>query len=191
MRTMAQQTRTANDAKTQAARIPDATQNPGRRRITRWAKGVWTGLMAGSVAIILEMVLFPGTGRGGFWDPVRLSASIALGNRAIATSTPITFDIFFVGMLIHYIVAIWYAVVLGMIIRSLSPPIAVLTGAAYGSAIYLLNFYGLSGLYPWVSHDRNWIFFVGHLAFGMAAGWLYNQLHLGQFSRRLREQSIS
>jgi hypothetical protein len=141
---------------------------------------VWTGLLAGTVAGLLEMVLLQAAGRGGMWDPVRLSASIALGNQAMTASAPFTFDIFFVGMLVHYVVAIWYAVVLGMIIRKMKPATAVIVGAVFGLLIYLLNFHGLSGLYPWVANSRNWIFCVGHVAFGTAAAWIYSQLRRRQ-----------
>jgi hypothetical protein len=58
-------------------------------------------LIAGALFIALEMALLQLFGKGNIWDPVRLSASITLGNRAVPTSTPFTFDIFFVGMMIH------------------------------------------------------------------------------------------
>src|SRR5277367_764279 len=78
-------------------------QARNRKRITRWGKGTFAGLIAGALLITVEMLLIGIFGRGNIWDPVRLSASITLGNRAMASSTPFTFDIFFVGMLMHFV----------------------------------------------------------------------------------------
>src|SRR5260221_1721980 len=88
-----------------------------RKRITRWGKGAYAGVIAGALFITVEMFLIEAFGKGSIWDPVRLSASIAMGNRVVATSEPFTFAIFFVGILVHFVLSIWYAVVLGMLIR--------------------------------------------------------------------------
>lgn len=161
------------------------TEAPQRKRITRWGKGAVAGLIAGALFITVEMFLMGALGNGNIWDPVRLSASITLGNRAVATSTPFTFDIFFVGMLMHFVLSIWYAVVLGMLIRRLKPVAAVLVGAGFGLLMYLFHFYGLTALYPWVANWRNWIVIVTHLIFGMSAAWVYSHLHMRQLMREV------
>jgi hypothetical protein len=159
------------------------TRAPERKRITRWGKGAFAGLIAGALFITLEMALLELFGKGNIWDPVRLSASIALGNRAVATSTPFTFDIFFVGIMIHFIMSILYAVILGMVIHKLKPPVATLVGAGFGLLIYLFHFYGLESFYPWVAGWRNWIVIVAHLVFGASAAWIYSHLHVRQLMR--------
>ena len=156
---------------------------PERKRITRWGKGAVAGLIAGALFITVEMFLMEAFGRGNIWDPLRLSASITLGDRAVATSTPFTFDIFFVGMLMHFVLSVWYAVVLGMLIRKLKPVTAMLVGAGFGLLMYLFHFYALTAFYPWVANWRNWIVVVTHLLFGMSAAWVYSHLHMRQLMR--------
>ena len=151
-----------------------------RKRIARWGQGAVAGVIAGALFMAVEMFLMEASGRGNIWDPVRLSASITLGNRAVATSTPFTFDIFFIGMLMHFVLSIWYAVVLGLSIRKLKPAAAVLVGAGFGLLMYWFHFYGLTAFYPWVASWRNWIVVVTHLVFGMSAAWIYSQLHMRQ-----------
>ena len=164
------------------------TQLPERKRIIRWGKGAFAGVIAGALFISLEMALLVLFGKGDIWDPVRLSASITLGNRAVATSTPFTFDIFFVGITMHFVLSILYATVLGMLIRKLRPAAATLVGAGFGLLMYLFHFYGLAAVYPWVASWRNWIVVVTHLTFGMSAAWIYSHLHVRQL---MREAGIS
>lgn len=167
------------------ASLPE-TRRP-RKRITHWGKGAFAGLIGGALFITVEMFLMQVFGKGSLWDPVRLSASIALGNRAVATSTPFTSDILFVGMFMHFILSILYAVVLGLLIRKLKPPAAVLVGAAFGLALYLFHFYGLAAFYPWVAGWRNWIVIVSHLVFGMSTAWIFSHLH----RRQLLQEAVA
>jgi uncharacterized membrane protein YagU involved in acid resistance len=159
------------------------TRVPERKRITRWGKGAIAGLVAGALSITVEMALVEACGRGNIWDPVRLSASITLGNRAVANTTPFTFDILFIGIMMHAVLSILYAVVLGMLIRKLKPAPATMAGAGFGLLIYLFHFYGLAAVYPWVASWRNWIVVVTHLVFGMSAAWIYVHLHMRQLMR--------
>jgi hypothetical protein len=156
---------------------------PEPARITHWGKAIFAGLIAGALFVAVEMFLLGITGKGSLWEPVCLSASITLGNRAVATSTPFTFDIFFVGMLMHFVLSIWYAAVLGMLIRKLPPVAAAIVGAGFGLLMYLFHFYGLTAFYPWVANSRSWIVVVSHLAFGVSAAWTYNHLHTRQLMR--------
>jgi hypothetical protein len=167
---------------------PDAhrltqAQRPERKRITRWGKGAIAGLIAGALSITVEMALMKASGRGNVWAPMRLSASITMGSWAAADSTPFTFDIFFLGIMMHAVLSILCAVVLGMLIHKLKPPTATMVGAGFGLLIYLFEFHGLTILYPWVALWRNWIFVVGQLIFGISAAWIYIHLHMRHLMR--------
>jgi hypothetical protein len=122
-------------------------------------------------------------GNSAIWDPVRLSASIAMGNAVVASERPITTDILFVGLLVHFLLAIWYAVLLGMLVHKMKPSMAVLAGAAFGLLMYMFHFYGLERMYPWVVNFRGGIALVTHLIFGMAVAWIYIRLNVRQLMR--------
>jgi hypothetical protein len=155
----------------------------GRKRITRWGKGAYAGIIAGALFLALEMFLIRATGRGGFWDPVRLSASIAMGNAVVASERPITSDIIFIGMLVHFLLAIWYAVVLGMVVHKLRTVPALLVGAVFGLLMYVFHFHVLAGMYPWVVGFRSWMAIITHVIFGISVAWIYKQLHVRQLMR--------
>ena len=156
-----------------------------RERISRWTKGVWTGLIAGTVLLGAQMFLAVEAGSGTVWNPIRLSASIALGSQAIAASAPFTFGILAIGVLVHFLISIWYAVVLGLFIRRLKYGMALLVGAGFGLLLYFVHFYGLTSMYPWVVNARGWIPVISHLAFGMSAAWVYSHLHMRELARSI------
>lgn len=155
---------------------------PGQRRIRRWTKSVWSGLAAGTVALLLEMVLLQASGRNDVWSPVRLSASVIFGGRVVATSVPFSFGIFFVGTLVHYMVAVLYAMALGLMIRKRKPATAALVGAIFGLCLYFLHLYALAALYPWMVNARNWIVIVAQVAFGISAAWFYKRFYMRQLT---------
>jgi hypothetical protein len=167
----------------ESMRAQEQAPAEGRKRITRWGKGAYAGIIAGALFLALEMFLIKATGRGGLWDPVRLSASIAMGNAVVAHERPITSDIMFIGMLVHFLLAIWYAVLLGMLVHTLKTAPAVVGGAVFGLLMYLFHFYVLSAWYPWVVDFRGWIAIVTHVIFGISAAWIYKQLHVRQLMR--------
>jgi hypothetical protein len=160
--------------------LPPLTEG---RRITRWAKGVWAGLVSGTLFLTVEMFLLEALGRGSMWEPLRRSAAIAMGPAVVEAPRAFTADIFVVGALLHYTVAICYAVILGMLIRKLQTPAALACGAGFGLLLYVAHFHGLTAFYPWVADARAWTTVVAHLAFGISAAWIYSHLHIRQLMR--------
>jgi len=170
---------------TQTGQPITESERPERHRISRWGKAIFAGVIAGTLFTTVEMLLIGAAGKGDIWDPLRLSASIAMGNRAVARSTAFTFDVFFIGMLMHYTLSILYTVVLGMVIRQLRLETALAVSAGFGLLLYVVHFYGLVFMYPWVAEARSWMAVVGHLVFGLSAAWVYKHLHV----RSLMEQT--
>ena len=57
-----------------------------------------------------------------------------------------------------------------------SAGMASLVGAMFGLAMYLLNFYGMTRLFPWFAEARNWVSVVSHLMFGVVVADAYLRL---------------
>lgn len=53
---------------------------------------------------------------------------------------------------------------------------AVVVGAIVGLALYAINFYGMTAIFPWFAMARNMISIVSHIAFGMVLGLSYKAL---------------
>ena len=75
-------------------------------------------------------------------------------------------------------------VVFGLAMAGLMAPLsldstngrALLTGAVFGFALYLINFYGVASVFPWLAGLRGWATLAAHLVFGTVAALLYRKL---------------
>jgi hypothetical protein len=64
-------------------------------------------------------------------------------------------------------------VILSALVSRMSAGGALVTGAAFGVLLYIVNFYGFTALFPWFAMARNWVSIVAHAVFGLAAAWAY------------------
>lgn len=135
-------------------------------------RGTIAGLVAGVVFLAMELALVPTVGSGELWGPPRMMGSIVLGSSALPP--PATFDaaIVMVGMIVHFALS----AVLGIIFAAfairlkLSGAMAIGAGAAFGLAVYFVNFYGFTVVWPWFAMARGAITLVSHLVFGAVIG---------------------
>ncbi|MGH7459193.1 MAG: hypothetical protein ACREKN_08985 [Longimicrobiaceae bacterium] len=141
-----------------------------------WRAALWSGVIAGAVFMILEMMMVPIFLGDSAWAPPRMIAAIVLGQDVLPP--PATFDlgILMVAMVVHFVLSILFAIILALLIarRSLGKALAV--GAAFGFGLYLVNFYGFTALFPWFAMARNWVSIVAHVLFGLIAAWSYHRL---------------
>lgn len=140
-----------------------------------WKAGIWSGLIAGLVFLVLEMLmvwLFMGESP---WGPPRMMAAMVLGRGVLPP--PATFDIGVVmaAMMVHFVLAIIYGLVVGLLAhRTTQLGVALLIGAGFGLAIYLFNFYLIApALFPWFEMARNWISIFNHILFGIVTAGAY------------------
>lgn len=155
---------------------------PQVQRQIDWKAGVWSGVVAGLVFLMLEMGLvwlFQGESP---WGPPRMIAAMALGKDVLPQpGTWATFDLaaLLVALVIHFALAIVYgligaAVLGGMFANRLGYGAAIAIGAAAGLAVYLINFYPIAAaMFPWFAMARGWIGLFSHIMFGAVAGAVY------------------
>lgn len=141
-----------------------------------WIAAVWAGIIAGAVFMMMEMILVGTVGGGSPWAPPRMISAMVLGEGVLPPPATFDFGIVMLAMVIHFVLSIIYAFVLGWIIANwaLGLGAAIAAGAVFGLIIYLVNFYGFASLwFPWFAMARNWISIVSHIAFGLVLGWAY------------------
>lgn len=138
-----------------------------------WKAATWAGIIAGFVFLALEMVMVPVFGGGSPWGPPRMMAAILLGEGVLPP--PATFDvgIIMAAMGLHLVLSIVYAVVFAVLVNRLSFGSALALGGFGGLALYLVNFYGFTALFPWFAMARIWISIFGHVVFGLVAAGAY------------------
>lgn len=142
-----------------------------------WSSAIWAGLIAGLVFLILEMTLVPLFGMGSPWGPPRMIAAIVLGDGVLPP--PETFDlgILLAAVSVHFVLSIVYGIALAFLVQRISTTAATTAvGGGFGLALYLVNFYLFTTLFPWFAMARNGVSIFAHVVFGAAAGWAYKVL---------------
>lgn len=152
-----------------------------------WKAVLWSGLIAGAVFMMMEMVLVATIGGGSPWGPPRMIGAILLGSGVLPP--PATFDLgaLLAAMLIHFPLAVLLAALAGYVISNwkLGLIASIAGGALYGALIYLVSFYGFTAIFPWFASARTPITLFSHLTFGAVLGWTYHALAVRYSAKRL------
>jgi len=134
---------------------------------------IWAAVLAGAVFMMLEMIMVPVFMGGGPWGPPRMIAAIGMGKGVLPP--PATFDagIMMVAMLIHFGLSLILAFLLAFIARGRSVGMSMAIGAAFGLVVYLVNFYGMTAVFPWFAMARGWVGIFAHVMYGAVLGLVY------------------
>lgn len=131
------------------------------------------GVIAGTVFVMMEMLLVTTALGGPLWGPPRMMGAIVMGKEALPPPATFDFVIVMAGMVVHYILSVVYAIIIAFAAQRFSAGIAIAIGAAIGLAIYVVNFYVMTSVFPWFANARNWVTIVSHIVFGAVAAWYY------------------
>ncbi|MCY7355726.1 MAG: hypothetical protein LH470_11755 [Lysobacter sp.] len=142
---------------------------------------LWAAIVAGAVFMMLEMIMVPVFTGGSPWGPPRMIAAIGMGEGVLPP--PATFDagIMMVAMLIHLGLSVILAFLFAFIARGRTVSMATMIGAAFGLVVYLINFYGMTAVFPWFAMGRGWIGIFAHVMYGAVLGFVYASI-----ARRVR-----
>ena len=135
--------------------------------------GIIGGLIAGLIFVLIEMILVPTVGGGSAFGPPRMMAAIAMGEDVLPPPATFELGIFMVGMLVHFALSAVLGVIFALLISRFSMAFTgkVFAGIAFGLLVYLVNFYGLTAVFPWFEMARNLITVFAHLVFGGVLGF--------------------
>lgn len=141
------------------------------------------GLISGVVFLMLEMIMVPLFLDGSPWGPPRMIGAILLGKEVLPMpEQPVTFDfgVLMAAVILHFILSIVYCIILGLITKNLSMGVSVLLGAVFGLALYFINFYGFTAIFPWFAMARNWVSIFSHVMFGAVAVYSFKKIYQPQ-----------
>lgn len=141
---------------------------------------VLAGLIAGAVFMMLEMIMVPLFMNGSPWGPPRMIAAIVMGKDVLPMpGQPVTFSfsVLMVAVMLHFILSIVFAVILGFICKKMSMGASIMVGAIFGLVLYFVNFYGFTALFPWFAMARNWISIFSHIMFGAIAAYAFKKMY--------------
>ena len=143
------------------------------RASIHWSAAIWSGIIAGAVFMILEMVLVPVFMGGSPWGPPRMIAAIAMGKSVLPPPDTFALAPVMVAMLIHFPLSIVLTAVLALLVARMGTGAAVMVGAVFGLVVYVIAFYGMTALFPWFATARNWVSIFAHVMFGAVAAFSY------------------
>lgn len=150
-----------------------------RQHQVDWVAAAVSGFAAGAVLMVLELLWGAFVSGDSPWRTSHSIAAILLGPSSLKASGFAIGNVV-AAMAVHYLLGIAFGIVLGAAIsgyiegwdlRELLP-----AGALFGAALYVINFYGMSAVFPWFATLRGWPTFVAHLVFGMSAALIYWKL---------------
>lgn len=140
-----------------------------------WMPAVYAGLIAGFTFILVEMLLVTMSGNSP-WAPVQMIGAIALGQDALTSPATFTLSVFITAMLVHFVLAVVYSLIMSLVIFRLDTWLAIIGGAACGLVVYGINFYGFTEFFTWFTAARGSDSLVAHLIFGIVAALSYKEL---------------
>tara|TARA_R110000782_G_scaffold120327_2_gene211259 strand:+ start:538 stop:807 length:270 start_codon:yes stop_codon:yes gene_type:complete len=80
------------------------------------------------------------------------------------------------AMVVHFMLSIIIGIGFAFVAKRIGWVMALVVGALVGPALYVVNFYGMTAIFPWIAMARNTIAIVSHIAFGMVLGLSYKAL---------------
>lgn len=141
-----------------------------------WAAAVVAGIVAGTLATVVQLFLW-----WAFLDALpwmlyrdaRLTAAILMGREVLPP--PVTFDwnVMMVAALIHFAISIAYGLILACLISRLGMALSLLVGSIFGLILYGINMYGVTIIFPWFWEARDWITILTHIVFGISLAGTY------------------
>lgn len=156
-----------------------------------WGAAGWAGLCAGFVFMAVDLL---GTAvTGAPWMPSRLIAAVVLGEGIIQPRPEYVSIINAAAFGVHMTLSLFFARLIALIFYRQKLYFAVEEGVVCGALLYVVNFYGLALMFPFVAEGRGLSTFAAHVAFGACVPLFYREFTrraTGRaFSARLRKQT--
>ncbi|MEM7248418.1 MAG: hypothetical protein AAF533_24000 [Acidobacteriota bacterium] len=157
------------------------TVEPRLEQVVDWSAALWAGLVAGTVFLVLNLLVTPKALGGTASVILAYLASPVLGKGVLAPPIEPSGGTIAIGLLTHFVLSILFACLIAFLLHRWGLLIGVLGGAALGVAIYLVNVYTMTLFFPWFFNMKSTVFLLTHVAFGAVAGGVYEALEVEEF----------
>jgi hypothetical protein len=143
------------------------------RQVVDWSAAVMAGLIAGTAFLLINIVVFESDYGGTAAIPIRYMASIVMGEDVLPPPATFETGVVIVGLLVHYVLSVFFALILALIIHRWGFLIGLVVGALFGLAIFAINIYTVTLIYPWFFVWNTPLFAIAHVVYGALAGGIY------------------
>ena len=107
------------------------------------------------------------------WKLLRMIAATVAGPQALALPNEFDARLAMMGALLHFLFATLYALAFAGLLVECPRPLASWLGLAFGVALYFVNLYGFTRLFPWFAELRTVDTFIAHAFFGLLLAQMY------------------
>jgi len=160
------------------ARIRPRNADPSVR--PRGVAAMAAGLVAGIAYLVALSVMGSIVDGDGVWTPFHRIAAMLMGPSTLESADAFDANVVFSALAVHAGLSMIYGLVMASLLVEFPPRNAPWIGVACGALLYVVNYYGFTGLYPWMTEMRGGVTFFAHLVFGGLVASCYWPLHEGQ-----------
>lgn len=152
-----------------------------KRREPDWLVAAVSGFAAGAVLMVLDLLWSSFVVGGGPWRTSYMIAPIFVGPESLSSSDRgFSVGVVAIALATHYALGVVFGLVMAAIMARFNFDAttgrALSTGAVFGVALYLINFYVVASVFYWLAQLRGWETLAAHLVFGVVAALLYHKL---------------
>ena len=134
---------------------------------------VWiAGFVGGTVFLVTSMLFTPLLLGVDATLVLRYFASLIMGE-AVVNGDVTTTTQMIVGVIVHYALSLLFAFVIALVVHRWGLLVGIIGGGLLGLAIYGINFYTMTVLFPWFFAINNTVLLVSHVLFGALVGGVY------------------
>jgi hypothetical protein len=151
-----------------------------RRQIVDLRAALIAGLVSGIIFLVLAS-LVTSNALGTPVSLVRLFASIVLGDGILAPDSTVTPLAWIAALAVFILFSIVFGILVAYVVHRWGIVVGVVGGGLLGLALYFINFYTVSLVFPWIFSFRSTLMLTGHVLFGAVTGGLYELLEYEQY----------
>ena len=139
------------------------------RHVT-WRAVLVSGLVAGTLFLVADLIFAPIFTHVGAALTLRYFAALVMGSKVLTQTGT---GILVTGVIVHYVLSLVFALVISLVIHRWGMVVGIVGGALLGVAIYGINLYTVTLLFPWFFAINSTVILLCHAIFGAVAGGVY------------------
>lgn len=143
------------------------------QRNVAWRAIPFAGLIAGTVFLVMMLVLSPLLLQIDPTITLRYFASLVMGTDALVTDNA---SLLLVGIVVHYVLSIIFTLVIAIVVHQWGLMVGIIGGAILGLSFYGINLYMGTLIFDWFFAINSSLLIISHVVFGAVAGGIYETL---------------
>ncbi len=147
------------------------------RKNVEWRAIPIAGLIGGSAFLLVIILLGQLVTQTDWTLYIRYFAGLVMGESVLVPRPEeSTAVILIVGLLVHYVLSMLFALVIGIVVHRWGFWVGIIGGAILGLSLFYINLYTMTLIFPWFFALNSPVLAISHIIFGLVAGGVYEIL---------------